>query len=214
MTGWFIAGSILLAVALLLFCSVSIEAAFEEELSARVGFLFFHFRVWPGPEEKPAGRELKKKEQPVPKKKPSKIKELLRKKGVSGFLELLRSFSRVAYGSAKKVLSHTVIRLLFLDLTVGGEDAARTAVNYGRTCGLVSTALTALLSVAKCKERNVRVTPDFQNGNSGVRFRIRLKIRMLFLLSAASSAFLGFIKIYLKIRKESGHPDQKEKAVL
>ena len=216
MTGWIVAGSIILLLALLLFSSVSFEAAFEEEFSARAGFLFFHVRLWPRPEKEPAAQPPGKEEKPAPKKKPSKLRELLQKKGVSGFLELLRAFSRVAYGSVKKIFSHTVIRLLLLDLTIGGEDAAQTAVRYGRACGLVSTALTALLSAAKYRERhvNVRVTPDFQNGNSSVQFHVLLKIKLLFLLSAALSAFLSIIKIYLKSRKESGHPDQKEKAVL
>lgn len=214
MTGLAITGSILLLTAFLLFCSVSVEAAFEEELSARIGYLFFHFSVWPRPEKQRKEKEPEKEKQPTEKKKPSKIRELLHQKGLSGFLELLRAFSRVAYGSAKKLLSHTVVRLLMLDLTVGGEDAAQTAVNYGMACGLVSTALTGLLSSAKCKERNVNVLPDFQNGTGGVRFRIRLKIRLIFILSAGISALIGFVKVYIKSRKESGHPDQKEKAVL
>jgi hypothetical protein len=216
MTGWIIAGAVLLLFASLLFCSVSVEAAFEEELSARVGFLVFHFRVWPRPEKKQAGQIPEQKEKPVPEKKPSKIRELFRKKGFSGFLELLRAFSQVAFGSAKKIFSHMRIRLLFLSLTVGGEDAAKVASNYGGVCGAVSTALTGLLSAAKVRERNVRVRviPDFQDGNNSVRFRVRLKIRLFFLLSAALSALLSIIKIYLKSRKGSGHPDQKEKAVL
>lgn len=213
MTGWIIAGSILLLLALLLFCPISLETVFVEELSARVGFLFFHYRVWPRPERK---QTPEKKEKPVSKKKPSKIKELFRQKGISGFLELLRALSRAAYGGPRKIFSHTVIRFLHLNLTVGGEDAAQTAVNYGRACGLVSTALTALLSAAKYRERNVtvRVTPDFQNGNSNVQFQVLLKIKLFFLLSAALSALIDMIKIYLKFKKESGHPDQKEKAVL
>ncbi|QAT49409.1 DUF2953 domain-containing protein [Caproiciproducens sp. NJN-50] len=213
MSGWIIAGFLVLLLALLLFCSVSIEAAFAEEFSARAGFLFFHYRIWPRPEKKQAPA---RKEEPAAKKKPSKIKELLRKRGVSGFLELLRAFSRAAYGSAKKLLSHTVIRLLHLNLTVGGEDAAQTAVDYGKACGLVSTALTALLSAAKYRERhvNVRVTPDFQNGSGSVQFHVLLKIKLFFLLSAVLSALIDMIKIYLKFRKESGRPDQKEKAVL
>ncbi|WP_411676649.1 DUF2953 domain-containing protein [Caproicibacter sp.] len=214
MTGLIITGIVLSLFAVLLFCSVFVEANFEEEFSARIGFLFLHYRLLPRPEEKPTEPKVQKKEKPAPEEKPSKIKELFRQKGLGGFLELLKAFTSVAYTSAKKLLSHTIVRKLSLDLTVGGDDAAQTALNYGRACGAVSTALTALLSVANCKERNVTVAPDFQNGENRVRFRVRATVRLFFLFSAALSALTGFIKVYLKYRKKSGHPDQKEKAVL
>ncbi|MCI1966515.1 MAG: DUF2953 domain-containing protein [Oscillospiraceae bacterium] len=213
MIGWIIAGFIILLLIFLLACSVTVESSFEEELSVWVKFLFVRFRVLPQPPEQPTEEAPAPEKKPA-RKKPSKIKALFQKKGFWGFMELVKAFSRVAYGSVKKILSHTVIQSFSLRLTVGGEDAAQTAVNYGRVCGLLSTALAALFSTAKCKRRNVKVAPDFQNGKSGVQFRIRLKIRLMFLLSALLSAFFGMIKLYLKIRKESGNPDQKEKAVL
>lgn len=210
MTGLIVAGGMLLLFASLFCCPVSVEAEFEEEFSARVRYLFVRYQIYPRP-EKP---EKKKPEKaPPPEKKPSRLRKLLRKRGVSGFLELAREFSRIALGGAKKLLSHTVVDRLRLDLTVGGDDAAAVALNYGRACAAVSTALGALLSAAKCRKPHVEVAPDFLGGKSAVHFRVRLKIRLIFLISSALSALFGFIKLYFRLKKESGHPDQKEKAV-
>lgn len=210
MTGLIVMGVIFLVSAFLSCCPVSVEAEFEEEFSARVRYLFVSYRIYPRP-EKP--EKKKRKKAPPPEKKPSKLRELLRKRGVSGFLELALEFSRIALGGAKKLLSHTVVDRLLLDLSVGGDDAAAVALNYGRACGAVSTALGALLSAAKCRKPHVEVAPDFLGGKSAVHFRVRLKIRLCFLVFSALSALFGFVRLYLKIKKESGHPEQKEKAV-
>lgn len=210
MTGFVVAGSILFLVLLLLSCPVSVEAAFQEEFSARIGFLFFHYRVWPQPEKKqkePPKQEAQKESKPPKPKILSKVKKLFRQRGFAGFMELLRAFCKVVSLSTKKIFSHTKISRLLLHLTVGGADAAQTAIQYGRTCALVSTALTALLSAENCKNRDVQVVPDFQNGKSSVQFLLKIKIRLIFLLIAVFSALIGFIKIYSKL-------NEKEKAVL
>lgn len=211
MTGLIVALCVLLVLVFLFCCPVSVEAEFEEEFSARVRYLLIRYRIYPQP-EKPAEKKPGKAPPPE-KKKPSKLRGLLQKRGVSGFLELLREFSRVALGGAKKLLSHTVVDRLLLDLAVGGDDAAGIALNYGKACAAVSTALGALMSAAKCRKPHVEVTPDFLGGKSAVHFRVRLKIRLCFLVFSALSALFGFVRVYLKLRKESGHPDQKEKAV-
>ena len=202
MIGLIIACSIIFLLVFLLCCSVSVEASFQDELSAKVRFLFLHYTVWPQPEEKeeqPAKQEIQKEEKPTQESMFSKGKKLFKQKGFKGFMELLKAFCRVASSSAKKILSHIRISHLRLYLVVGGEDAAQTAIHYGQTCALVSTALTALLSRKQCKDRKVQISPDFQNGNSSVQFQIKFKIRLVFLLIAILSALFGLIKIYCDI---------------
>ncbi|MFU0833081.1 MAG: DUF2953 domain-containing protein [Oscillospiraceae bacterium] len=210
MIGFMVAGSILFLFLFLLCCPVSVEAAFQEQFSAQVGFLFWHYRVWPQPEkeqEQPTEQETQEESKPSEQKMFSKIKKLFRQKGFAGFMELLRAFCEVVSSCSQKIFSHTQISRLQLHLTVGGEDAAQTAIQYGKACALVSTALTVLLSAKKCKNRDVRVVPDFQNGKSNVRFLFKMKIRLFFLLTAVFSALIGFIRIYFKL-------NEKEKAVL
>lgn len=212
MTVLMIAGSVCLLVVILLLFPVSVSAEYGEKLSVKARYFFLQYRFLPRPEKKKKPEQQEEEKKPAG-PKPSKIRELFQKRGISGFLSLLRAFTRVAVGSAKKLLSHVVIGSLSLELSVGGEDAARTALNYGGVCGLVSTALSVLLSNTKCRQHSVQVIPDFQSKTGMVRFSVRLRIRLIFLLSAAVSALIGLIKIYLKDKKESGSPDQKEKAV-
>jgi hypothetical protein len=210
MTGFVVAGFILFLFLLMLCCPISVEAGFQDEFSARIGFLFLHYCVWPQPEKKqkePVKQETQKESKPPEEKKFSKVKKLFQQKGFAGFMELLRAFCKVASSGAKKFFSHMQISCLLLHLTVGGEDAAQTAIQYGKTCALVSTALTALLSAKNCNNRDVQIVPDFQNGKSSVQFLLKIKIRLIFLLIAIGSVLIGFIKIYLKL-------NEKEKAVL
>ena len=213
MTAWIVMGCMFVLSAVLQVCPVSAEVSYEEDFSLRIGYLFVRYRVYPRPERKGKKRKPEKAPKPEKGKYASRVAGLLHREGLAGFLGLLEKVSRVALGSAKKLMSHTVVDLLVLDLSVGGEDAAQTALNYGRACGVVSTALGALSSAAKCRRRSVRVAPDFQSGKSSVRFRVRIKIRLFFLISAALAALIGFLKIYKKYKRQSGLPDQKKKAV-
>lgn len=211
MNAWtFMIGMTLLS-AFLQFCSVRAEASYAgDEFFLQIRYLFVRYRVCPRPERK----AKKQKPGKAAKKKPFRVRDLLRKNGLSGFLELVGEAARVALGSAKKLFSHLVVDRLSVELSVGGEDAAQVALRYAETCGAVSTAFGALLSAVKCRRPHVRVTPDFQGGESAVRFRVRARVRLFFLIMAGLSALIGFGRLYLKSKKQSDPTDRQKKAVL
>lgn len=212
MTALMVTGGLLFLLLCFLLVPIKAEAAFDKTFSARVKYLFLQFPLYPRPEKKPA--EAKPGSAVPKKKKPSRIMEIFQKEGLSGFLELVNEFSRVALGGARKLLARTLVYELSLDLTVGGKDAAQTALDYGRVCAVVYPALGTLLSAVRCKRRNVKVSPDFQNEESCVQFQAKAGIRPVFILFAVTSSMIGFIKLYRKMKKGSGHPGQNEKAVL
>lgn len=201
MTGWFVFGGILLFLALLLFCPVVFQCGFETKLSATVRYLFFKIQL---PPEKKAAKQ--RKEPAVPKetaeqKKKSKIRDIIKQTGLSGFLQILGETAKIAAGSAKRLFSHLVVSDFSIDITVSSEDAAQTAIRYGMVCGAVTTAVNTLFSVVKCKKQTVRISPDFQSGSSEVRFQMKARISLLFLLASLVYMLVKSARLYFMFKK-------------
>ncbi len=96
-------------------------------------------------------------------KKPSVVKNLSDKKGVSGFVSMLSEVVKLASSTVKGLFTNVVIEKFDISLTVVGEDAADTALKYGKLCGVVYPAVSVICSTAKCEDYNVNVTPDFDD---------------------------------------------------
>ena len=121
--------------AVLLFLSLSrvtFLIRFREDFSLRVGYLFFHYTVFPRPP--------KKAEEQKPPGFMAKLRGLLERKGLSGFVSVLKEAGSAASGTAKKFFGHLAVDRFFLAVSVGGGDAAVTAVEYGVVCSAVGTA--------------------------------------------------------------------------
>ncbi len=143
-----IAGAIVLIIALLLACPVTVSGEYEEELSVTVRYLFSVFACCRSRKKKklPAAKNRKKKSAGgADGGNKNKIREILKKKGVSSLVELLSEAASLAVSVLKRFFSHVHISLFDLFLLVAAEDAAETAVLYGKVCGSVYTAAGAFM---------------------------------------------------------------------
>lgn len=197
MTVVIVLGIVLAVIALLLFSSVRVEVVFTDQLLLTVRYLFIKHRVFPPQEQKkkrqkPLPPEKKEEE---PEDKAGKLKELLKGKGLSGLLSLLGAFAKLAASSAQKLFSHLVIGRLFLSVQVAGEDAAETAVTYGRVCALAYPAVNTLVQVARCKSYEVHIFPDFNEKKTEICLQGRARIRLIFLVWIGLSALIKGVKI-------------------
>ena len=99
------------------------------------------------------------------KKKPNAavkwLKGLYRRGGVEAITEAFKRLASLAGNVLKPVFRHLRIRRLDINIIVASEDAADTAINYGRLCAGVYPALTVLLSVMKYDDYSVNIRPDF-----------------------------------------------------
>lgn len=77
--------------AVLLACPVVVEASFQDELSAKISFLFFHYTVAPKPSEEEKTEKQKQKEEEKAKQHTEKhqLRELFQKKAFQGFWKSL-----------------------------------------------------------------------------------------------------------------------------
>ena len=207
MTEYFVLAGILLLLAVLLCSPVSVRASFDLEtgLAAKVKYLFFSYRLAPqkpAKEEKEAEvREKKKEEHPEDKK--SRIKDIIEQKGLSGFLNFIKSLADIAAGAAKKLFSHLVIRDISTELVIADEDAATAAILYGSACSVLYPAMSVLVANTKCKKYRVSVMPDFQSGELRLRFSAKAGIKVCFLLWAGIAALFRFVLLLIREKKNA-----------
>jgi hypothetical protein len=149
---------------------------YEEEFSFTVKWLFLKFVVYPPKPKKEKPEE--KKEKPKEEKKKEKTKksnpflDFYHNQGVSGVLELISSAVSAVKGMFRRLFKAVVIRDLSIFMRISGEDAAQTAIAYGKVCAAVFPAIGAVSSVVKIKNRDVRIEPDFQGEQPKRRFSV------------------------------------------
>ena len=160
-------GAVFLLLALLLLAPVKLEVSFRGEFTAQVNYLFLRFPLAPGKEPSPQEEALESGEEAPP--SPSlltKLRALLRRQGLRGFL---RSLKRV--------------RLKRLNLYIclaGKEDAASAAIQYGQICGAAYGACGILLGLLPCRNSAVSVDLDYQAEEHHIDFSAAVTIRLLF----------------------------------
>nr|WP_319488049.1 DUF2953 domain-containing protein [uncultured Caproiciproducens sp.] len=194
-----ILGIILFIFALLL-CPISVYARFENEFSAKVSYLFISYKI---PSQPQAAEKMEKTGEEKSEEKNdaySKIKDIIRQKGLSGFLNIISEFASIATGAAKKIFSHIVIHNISVDISVADEDAAQAAICYGYTCSVVYTAMGLFVNNVKCKDYHIHIVPDFNEKESRILFTCKVKIKLLFILSSMLPALLKFLKVLMKAK--------------
>jgi hypothetical protein len=206
---------ILAILFLLLVCPVSLTARYECELEAKIKYLFFNYKIDFSKDEIIAETKETVKEEAKKVKNDDtieKIRDIIKQKGLSGFLNIIKEFASIATGAAKKLFSHMVIDNISTDIAVANGDAAETAILYGNVCAVVYTSVSILVNNMKCKDYHINIVPDFQSSQSRIRFQFKAHIMLLFLVTAGLSAFIRFLKVMkeLKTTKKINHEKIKE----
>lgn len=160
--GWLIALGVLTLLAVL---PVGVKALYGEEgffLSLIIGPV--KVRIFPARDKK----KKAKKEQP-PASADKKTEDQEKKRGkLSDFLPIVQTALEFLKGFFKAVR----IRLLELDIAVGGDDPCDIAVNYGRLWAAVSNALPILEKFLTVKKRKIDITCDFTLEQTKVYARV------------------------------------------
>lgn len=169
----------------------------------------------PGKKEKPgdqekAARKKRRKEEKAAKRKAKKAKkggeaaengeEPSEKRG--GAAELVLQLLPVlleALGALKKRIR---VDLLVVRYTAGGEDAAKTALNYGRVSGGAGVIVALLNNNFKVKKQQITMDVDFLAERSTVYLDLGLSIKIGQLLYLGARYGAACLKVFLRRRKE------------
>jgi hypothetical protein len=192
-TALIIIASIFLFLLILLLCPVTIYARYENKIAVKIWYLFFHYTI----EKKEEKQAQKKKEENIAKsdETESVIRDIIKQRGLSGFLNIVKRLASIVTGTAKKLLPHVVIDRISTDIAVADGDAARTAILYGNVCSVVYTSFGVLVNNMKCKDYHINIVPDFQSHESRIRFDGKAHCPLLFLVSYGLTALVHFMQV-------------------
>ena len=203
-------GAIIALLLVLLFLPLSIDLTFAKELRFKIkyfGIIIFDSennvkpkkakRAKSGVEEKSEGKKSKKE---------NFLKKTYTQKGLLGTITY---FSKILMLLLKKlwwVVKKFKFRRFYLNLSVATNDAASTAINYGKICSAVYPIISFLETNADFKAKEINLSADFDKSGSEFKISTSVTTRLFFWLVAAISALFEFLKIQ---RKESEKYERK-----
>ena len=220
--------AVIALIVILFSIKVSVTAVYDETFTLYIKWFFIKLRIYPEDEEKKAKKEAKKAEKEQKKKnskkeKPKKekteesaspksniFKDFYNNQGFAATVNLIRTAAAQLGGFLKGVYRAFVIENLTVLLKVSaGDDAAQTAVKYGKVCSAVYPAMGFICSNMKVKQYDVNVVPDFISAENTATFKLSLSVRPIKLTNAVIVlAFKLIFKVLLKLLKGSKKNDK------
>lgn len=203
---WLIPFGLFSFIIILLLLAVRVRVVFEHNaLEVWAGYGPGNLQVYPRTKkEKKVKKEHHKKEKPPKKTKKKK----------SGFLppftpETVFAYLKMVMNTLGGLLHQIRIPELKLHLTVGNEDAAKTAITYGRVSAAAGTVLPSLEKACRIRELDVFIQPDFTEGKQEIALDITVSTIPLMLVICVLKLGIRFLRYRHAYFK--AHPDLKEK---
>ena len=169
MTAFYIIAGIIAAIILPLCVRLRLSVVYEEKLrSVKVGWLFFSFTLYPKKEKPEKDKKTKKKNSSEKKEenskstpKPNILTPYMEQEGISGILHLLGQTLDALGGLLCGLRKGFVIHRLEVYATVTSDDAAETAILYGKACAVIYPLVNGIITAVRTVKYSVDVTADY-----------------------------------------------------
>lgn len=209
MIALYIVAFLVLLIVFTCFVKLRFLAVYENELSLQLKVLFLSFTLVPykKKEKKKTKKKIPKKKKDAKnkdksdeKKKPSYLKKLSEKKGVSGLLLMISDLAKLFTSTFKGIFANIVVEKFDVNISVVGEDAADTALSYGKICGVFYSAFSVICdNVKKCENYHLILNPDFDDEAKAKAYaNVEFYIRTFYVLRYALSALIKLVRIRYK----------------
>ncbi len=206
-----ILGALLLLLILLLCFTVTMEAAYEKEVTLRIRWLFFRVGILPA--KKKAEKEEKSKKSKKTKEKKAEEKTKPKKKmtldDILSILELVKLALEKLGSPLGWFLRRIRYRDLWLHALICQSDAHQTALRYGQCQAFLHGILTVLRNDLDLTVKELIINADFigeeESFSGGGQIRLRPIYLLIFLFWFGGSfgiAYLKERKQEKKLRKE------------
>ena len=205
--GYILLGILALLV-LLLIVPVRLRVRYQTELAATLWVLCVPIRLAPQKEqpqkEQPKGEKPKPKQEKKSEKKPKKKKDVLELKrhakelkqsGVFAAVAWLKEIAALLLKTVDRLLGAITVKRLFARVDIAGEDAAETALSYGKICAAAYPALGIVESKLRVKKQEVTIAPAFCLEETAFRFDVKLSVCVWKAVIAALALLIGYIKM-------------------
>lgn len=175
-------GLVILAVAALLPAKIKVRIGYiEEEFILSFKLLFFVFTVSPKnkkkKKKKAKKKEKEKKERPAKKEKDNFFRSHTSDFGVFDYIELIGIV-------IEKFVAKIYFDKLEAEIRVAGDDAAQTALNFGRLNAAIYPIAGLINGHKRIKKLHIGITPDFTTTKSVYNAEAIAYIRIFDVLAA------------------------------
>lgn len=189
MTALIIIAVVLAVLLFLLLSDLRVKIIYDGKLFLRVGFLCFFYTVVPNKKKKQSKEKASKSDK---ENVPDSFERLKKERGLSGAISDVIDVFKNVIDKFKTILKHLRINPFFVKIDVGSEDAALTAIEYGAVCSVVYPFAGLLSSETKLKDPRIIINADYDNNIANIEFKIGFKIRLIFLIFAATKFFFSY----------------------
>ncbi len=196
MIGWIIFSVLMLILAVLLFSSVKISLSINDAVRLSISYLGFALFVFDS-----ANKNRNSKEKPKNTSKESDnnsfvsfLKRYAESKKKTELVKELFEILKLILTRFKKLLKKVRFKVLLLDLSIASEDAANTAILYGRICTLIYPLISMLSVSSGFSADKISVKTDFLSEDIKLELSSVAKIRISSLLIFAVSTALLVVR--------------------
>ncbi len=199
MTALYIVGGILLFLALLLSSPVSLRFYYNETPLCVLRVWGVPFRLIPREQKQKAiPQKAVAKETKKPSAVLSKLQDSFKQDGVAATLLWLGEVAKLLTTSVGKVVCGIKIRLMRVELRIGGEDAAAAAIRFGEVCAVLYPLLSVIGCHLRIQKRDVEIRPDFEGKGTAALLDIRCSVSLWRVCGTLLASFARFIRIQMK----------------
>lgn len=196
---------IALFVALVMFIPITLRASYKEEFWCAVYIGFVKLQLVPAKPKKEKKKKVKKQTPKTeqPKKATEKKLSLIKKYGIEWLLNLIKKVAELAVSALQDFFSHILIKKFSLSISVAGDDAADTAIKYGKYCAVVYPAVGTIVRVVKCKGYGVDINPNFsEKAETEINFDFVARVFVFRLVALVVKHGIKGLKLLAEVKNE------------
>ncbi|MGM9645176.1 MAG: DUF2953 domain-containing protein [Eubacteriales bacterium] len=199
-------GCIILLIAAFLAMRLNVVVSYKDSLCVYAKVLFIKIPIYPQKEKE---KKKKKKEKKPPEKAVEKEEDKKEEKGDKKVspVKILWQMRESILRLIEKFFGYLHFKFIRLKITVGCEDAAKTAIAYGLTTQSVAYLIEILNNISNVdisKHSEIYVKSDFISQKSSFDGKVVLYIRVLPLFKVAFRAIKEFFKARALSSKMNG----------
>lgn len=196
---------IALFVALVMFIPITLRASYKENFWCAVYIGFVKLQLVPAKPKKEKKKKVKKQTPKTeqPKKATEKKLSLIKKYGIEWLLNLIKKVAELAVSALQDFFSHILIKKFSLSISVAGDDAADTAIKYGKYCAVVYPAVGTIVRVVKSKGYGVDINPNFsEKAETEINFDFVARVFVFRLVALAVKHGIKGLKLLAEVKNE------------
>lgn len=196
---------IALFVALVMFIPITLRASYKEKFWCAVYIGFVKLQLVPAKPKKEKKKKVKKQTPKTKqtKKATEKKPSLIKKYGIEWLLNLIKRVAELAVSALQDFFSHILIKKLSLSISVAGDDAADTAIKYGKYCAVVYPAVGTIVRAVKCKGYGVDINPNFsEKAETEINFDFVARVFVFRLVALAVKHGIKGLKLLAEVKNE------------